>query len=271
MSGIPWKPSETKYVQRHYGKKTVKDIAEHLGRSVGSVYQHATKCGAASTYDKTEIAWRDKKIKQLHGKGWSASEMESIVGIGHRTINARITRMGLKPHGRNERYRKRVAKKTREQCNAAGVANLGELRSKEMKRVAQRLGWPDTLALRSVQILETLYQRGPMTRKQIAEAIGIKWVGSRKTFSTKRVPGQSYLAELQRAGLVVRLESAITHKGKGNHQDLYMVALEVEPCQEARARYQSKKSSEASTSTAELSQCKVNCGKRSSTRLVRKT
>lgn len=242
MPGTQWKPSETKYVQRNYGKKSAQQIADHLRRSVRSVYQHATKCGAAGTYDKSQIARRDKKIKQLHAKGWSASEMESLVGIGRRTINARINQMGLTPNGRNERYRKRVAQKTREQCMAAGVASLGELRAKEMKRVAHRLGWPDHLALRSVQILETLYQQGPMTRKQIAKAIGMRWVGSRKTFSTKRVPGHSYLAELQRAGLVVRLESAITHKGKGNHQDLYMVALEVEPCQEARTRYQSQKS-----------------------------
>lgn len=234
MSGVKWNAADSRYVETNYGKHTVNEIAKHLGRSASSVYQHAVKVGAAKKYCKDEIAKRDAKIRELHAKGWSAGEMESVVGINSRTINERIHKMGLVPNGRNQRYRNRVAETTKNQCNLAGVKNLGELRSKEMKRVAQRFGWPDNLALRSVQIIETLYQRGPMTRRQIAEAIGLRWNGSRKTFGNTRVPGHSYLAELQRAGLVVRLESAITHKGKGNHQDLYMVGLGVEPCQQAR-------------------------------------
>jgi len=258
MVGRRWTDTESEYVIKHYGRKKVDTIASYLSRSVSSVYQHARKIGVCETHDRAAAARRDCKIKQLHLKGWSSSEIEKAVDIGHRSIRERIHKMGMIPNGRNARYRKRVAKKTKEQCAAAGVKNLAELRSKEMKRVARNLGWPDYLSLRSVQILETLFQLGPMTRKQIAKAIGLKWVGVQHTFKNKRVPGHNYLAELQRAGLVVRLESAITHKGKGNHQDLYMVALEVEPCQKARTRYLSQKSKKQSTATQTPSRCNAN-------------
>lgn len=234
-------------MRKHYGSRTAGQIARHLGRSVGSVYQHANQIGVVKARDRDNESKEMETIRRLHAEGFNAAEIQAKTGVPSRTVNLRLNRMGLKPHGRHERYRKKAAKRAVAQCKAAGVKSLGELRSKEMKRVARGLGWPESLSLRAVQILETLYRCGPMTRKQIAEAIGMRWNGSRRTFSNSRVPGHSYLAELQRAGLVVRLESAITHKGKGNHQDLYLVALEVEPCQEARETYQSQVSSERST------------------------
>lgn len=236
MAGRFWTESEDGYLVASYGKKTAAAIGERIGRTRRAVYQRALKLGIVETRDDAAIAARDKKIWHLHSQGWNASEMVPVVGIDGRTINSRIHKLGLEPHGRGERYRKRVAETTRRQCAKLGVKSLAEVRSLRIREVARDLGWPEHLCLRSVQILEALYQIGPMTRKQIAVAIGVKWLGSRKTFSSNRAEGHSYLAELQRAGLVVRIESAITHKGKGNHQDLYMVGLEVEPCQKNRKR-----------------------------------
>jgi hypothetical protein len=234
-----WTRAETQYVIDHYASQTACEIASQLGRTDKAVYQHAFSLGLTDKRSADEIEKRDVEILRLHKLGWSAGEMESRVGINQRTIRSRINKMGHTPNGRNARYRRRVAANTRKQCQEAGVANLAELRVLEYKRVAKRYGWPDHLSIRSVQIVETLYRQGPMTRKQLAVAIGMHWIGSRKTFRG-RVPGGSYLAELQRAGLVVRLESAITHKGKGNHEDLYMVGLGVEPCRKTKSLSQSQ-------------------------------
>lgn len=258
MAGKPWTDEDDAFMLANYSSMTAAELAEKLGRTPSAVFQRATRCGLAKVRDGKEIARRDEKITQLHAKGWSASEMQETVGIQTRSINKRLTVLGLKPHGRSERYKRRVAKVTQKQCEAAGVHNLGELRALQMKRVARNLGWPDHLSLRSVQILETLYQRGPMTRRQIADAIGVQWRGSRRTFSTRRAPGGSYMAELQRAGLVIRLKKAIKGKGKGRSHDLYMVALEVEPCREKREHYQSQKSSDRLTQTQQPSPCRAS-------------
>jgi len=258
MAGKAWTDDEDEFLRSNYSQLTAKQIANQLGRTAGGVYQRCKSIGLSQERSTEIINDRDQEIRRLHQLGWSASEMESIVGITLRAINHRLNVLGLKPHGRSERYRKRVAEKTQAQCEAAGVRNLAELRSVNMKRVARSLGWPDHLRLRSVQILETLYQLGPMTRRQIADAIGVQWKGSRKAFATSRAEGGGYLAELQRAGLVIRLQKAVTAKGKGRSHDLYMVALEVEPCHETRKRYQSQKSSDQSSSTAARSQCKAS-------------
>jgi hypothetical protein len=166
-------------------------------------------------------------VRELHAKGWVASEIGREVGMHWRSVNKLINKLGIKPNGRNERYRKRVAATTRKQCEKAGVKNLGELRKARFREAVARIGW-EGLSLRGAQIAELLYQRGPMTRKQICEATGMPWKGSRKSLGNCRVPGGSYMAELQRAGVVVRLEAAVKGEGKGKSQDLYMIALGVE-------------------------------------------
>ncbi len=189
---------------------------------------------------KTDLALRQKRkaaIIRLHAKGWSDSEVADAIGIPRRAVGSYRERLNLPANGRNERYRKRVAENTKRQLKAAGVSSLAEIKALEVAKLAKALGWPEHLSLRSIQIAESLYQRGPMTRKQIANAIGIEWRGSRKTFSG-RMPGGSCLAELQRSGLVVRLQSAITHGGKGNHEDVYFLGLEIEPCQANRSKSQ---------------------------------
>lgn len=271
MTRRPWSDADLRYVAKHYRNKPVEEIAAKLNRSRGAVYQQAAKLGVITPIDRELQAKRERGIRRWHANGWSSREIGEKIGMHPRSVRDKMHALGLTPNGRNERYRKRVAATTRKQCKEAGVANLGELRSKEFKRLAKRLGWPDHLSLRAVQILETLYQQGPMTRRQIAKAIDVPWRGSRKSLGNPRVPGGSYLAELQRAGLVIRLESAITHKGSGNHQDLYLVALGVEPCQQTRKPFQSPASSSPSPTKAAPSPCKGNCDKPFSTRSTKKT
>lgn len=258
MPGVPFTPREDRTIIANWGKILASAIAKKLGRNVRSIYNHAYRLGVGVKHDKKAIAKRKAKMVALHAKGYSGQEIADGVGLTRRTVQQHLTRMGLSANGRNERYRKRVAKRTKQQCRDAGVKNLAEVKALEVRKLASALGWPDHLSLRALQIVELLYVRGPMTRKQIAAAIGMRWMGSRKTFSNSRVPGGSYMAELLQAGLLVRLQSAITHKGKGNHEDVYMVGLEIEPCQIARSKSQLKRLKTQLNEKPERSQCKEN-------------
>jgi hypothetical protein len=80
--------------------------------------------------------------------------------------------------------------------------------------------------------LNLLYEDGPHTREQIAKAIGLRWAGtpngrhpaSRHSLSGNG-PGGSYMATLQRMGLVIRLGRKIrTGRGKGQSVNAYAIA-----------------------------------------------
>lgn len=229
MPGRKWTKKDDELLRELYQSSTAKELAKRFKRSPSAVHQRARLLGAHEAIDRVAMAARDTKIRDLHSKGWTGSEIGKAVGMHTRSVNARINRLGLTPNGRNERYRKRVAKATRIQCKKAGVKNLGQLRSQRIQQFVAEIGWPG-LSIRAAQIAELLHQKGPMTRRQICEAAGIPWKGSRSSMKNKRVPGGCYMAELQRAGVVVRLRAAITGRGKGNRQDLYMIGLEVEKC-----------------------------------------
>jgi DNA-binding CsgD family transcriptional regulator len=247
MSGRKWTEREDQLLRDWYGKRTAQEIGDQLGRSLSSVHQHARLLGLHTRRDAKVIAMRRKRVRSLHGKGWSDSEVAQEIGISRRTVGAIRQHLGLPANGRNERYRKRVAAKTREQLDAAGLSTLGELRSKSMAAFVESLGWPAGLSLREAQILESLHKIGPMTQKQIAAAIGKEWRGPQRTFKSRHVPGQSYLAHLQRMGLVTRLPQAVPGKGKGRSCDLYMLALGVEPCPQTTTNSQSSNQKMPST------------------------
>jgi len=229
MPKRPWTDREDKILRRDYGRRLVKNLAADLARSCSSVYQRASRLGLQERQDKTEIQKRKVRLRKLIEQGLSDSEVASRLRMDRRALTEMRCRMGIPANGRSERYRRRVAEITRRQCRAAGLGSLAEIRKRRYEQFSESLGWPG-VSVRAAQIAEALYNLGPMTRRQICVAVGMPWRGSRKSLSTNRVPGGSYMAELQRAGIVVRLESAITHRGKGNHEDLYMIGLGVEPC-----------------------------------------
>jgi Putative ATPase subunit of terminase (gpP-like) len=228
----PWSTRDDKRLRRLYGRTPAAKIAKLMGRTISSVYQRANKIKLSNPLDFDAIRHRKDQAKKLYANGWSDAEVAAAVGISRRTMTDSRNRMGIPANGKNHpRFRARVAATTARQCAAAGVRNLGELRSKRFREFVASTGWGN-VSIRSAQIAEALYRLGPMTRRQICAAIGMQWRGSRKTFSTSRVPGGSYMAELQRAGYVVRLDAAVSKKGKGRCQDLYMIGLDVEPCKQ---------------------------------------
>lgn len=222
-----WKAREDDVLRANYGAKTASQIASMLGRTRGAVYQRARVLGLATRLDKDAIATRKITGAQLLAEGLCDSEIAAILGCKRRGFSKMRALMGLPASGRNQRYRKKVSERTKRQCQEGGFKNLAEVRAKRFGEAAVKLGWPG-VSLRAAQIASVLNTCGPMTRKQIVKAIGMKWMGSRKSLSNSRVPGGSYMAELVRAGYVVRLQNAITHSGKGYHEDVYMTAIGVD-------------------------------------------
>lgn len=79
--------------------------------------------------------------------------------------------------------------------------------------------------------VRTLWERGPMTRLELAEAIGMAWKGSRKSLAGNG-PGGSYLPTLMRRGLVVSLgrivQTGPKGKRKGRNVHLYSLPLTIQ-------------------------------------------
>jgi transcriptional regulator len=224
-----WTDREDAYMRENYRKQPAAKTAKRLNRSLRSIYQRANTLGLNEQRDQKALAKRKARIKTLHAKGWSDSEIAADIETDRRNVTRLRNTMGIPANGRNARYRKKVVARTKQQLKKAGAKSLADIKRREVQKLANKLGWPDHLSLRSIQIVETLYRHGPMTRRQIAATVGLPWKG-RKTMGNKNVPGQSYMAELQRAGLVIHLPRAISRRGKGNNEGIYMVALEVEPC-----------------------------------------
>ncbi len=233
MPGRLWTHKEESTLVRLYKTMPAWQIAKQLDRSTQAVHLRADLLGLTAKRDCKEIQKRREIIKKYHSQGWSQSEIAAKAGVSRRTVGQILQKLGLQTNGRNERYRKRVARNTIKQCQRAGVSSLGELRALRLKQFSAKVGWPGVSA-RAAQIANALYAMGPMTRKQIAEAIGVRWKGSRKTLGNNRVPGHSYMAELERAGYVVRLTKAKKNSGKGFNENIYFIALEAEPCRTSK-------------------------------------
>lgn len=228
-----WTERELDFVRRDYGRVPVAEIAVALRRTVGSVYQQADRL-RLTKHPKVDWTRLDCELRRLHALGRSdaeiATELRRIAGreLDRRTVGGRRVQLGLSHNASSDHRRRRVAEKTKAQCALAGVATLADIRVQSWQDAAARCGWPRDLRPRAVQILNTLYQRGPMTRRQIAEAIGLPWNGSRKSLTSRDTEG-IYLWHLVRRGLVVRLPRLVKGTGKGRSTHLYTLALGVAP------------------------------------------
>lgn len=211
------------YVRRHYRRQPVAAIAAELRRSVKAIRVLASRLGVARrsggrAADPAMLA----RIRRRHSHGWADPEIAAELGISREWVGELRRRLGLPTNANNSRCRARVAAKTREQCRAAGVRNLGQLRALVHRQRAEAAGWPADLRPRAVEILDLLYNHGPKTRRQIADALGMPWKGSRDSLVSNDPEG-SYLAHLIARGLVVCLPRALPMPGRGKNVSIYMI------------------------------------------------
>jgi hypothetical protein len=208
----------------------VRAVAEELGRTLTSIYQLRDRlglCKKANRYGPEFEAF----IREKHALGWSDAEIAAAHGNGceRHTVGAWRKRLGLAVNTLSEHRRRKVAAKTREQLKRAGLPSIGYLRVKAFRDRARVAGWPEDLRPRAVQILNALWEHGPLTRRQLADIIGMPWKGTRKSLCSNDPEG-SYLAHLINRGLVISLHRAhkITGKGRGRSVNLYSLPLWIE-------------------------------------------
>ncbi len=227
MSGRRWTPEEDTRIAAWYRKVPVRDLAASLDRSERAVYMRAIQLGVSgSRVDRT--AARDRQLRALHAKGWSDPEIAEQLGADRSTIGQWRRALGLPSNAHNARHRAKTAAATRRQCRRMGVKNMAECRQRVWADAIRATGWPEDLRIRHVQILDALYRLGPMTRRELAEAIGMPWQGTRRSLKSSDPEG-SYLAHLMKRGLVVNLGRIRRAKGRGRGVCVYSVPLHVQP------------------------------------------
>jgi hypothetical protein len=164
---------------RDYRRLPVPVLAGRLGRSVVSLYQKARVLGLMTPGRSRTDPRLDAKVKRFSGRGLSDAEVAKEIGCERHAVSDARKRLGLPAQTYSEHRREMVRRKTREQCRAAGVRNLAEVRVLAWRRRAAGSGWPADLQPRAIQILDALSARGPMTRREVAAAIagefGLSW------------------------------------------------------------------------------------------------
>jgi hypothetical protein len=221
LSGRLWTAAEIARAVELKGQRTARQIAGELGRGYTSVHQLFARLGLTKRRP-TRGPERERYIRARHAEQWSDKEIADGWTAAHpgdpldrRYAHELRNRYGLATWGmQSERCRQRVAARTKEQLRRAGLPSLAALRVKAFVDWAASMGWPGITRPRLVQILNLLYERGPHSRKQIAEALGLrvqfngKNPNSRK-WCTGNGPGGTYTATLMRMGLVVRLPGRV--------------------------------------------------------------
>jgi hypothetical protein len=228
VSGRPWSPAETALARRLYlAGARVDEIARRLDRSPTSIYRRACSLGLRRRR-RTEVdAAFLETVRRLAALGRTDPEIAAELGCDRHTVSGRRKRMGLASNAYGARHRAKIAASAREQCRRWGVANLGAIRSRVFRLRAQQAGWPGDLRPRAVQILDALADRGPLTRRELAKAIGVPWNGTSASLRS-RDPGGSYLAYLIARGLVVSLGRVARGVGRGGSSQLYSLSLAAE-------------------------------------------
>lgn len=216
-----------------YGDIPARSLAKHMRRSVGFVYRRAAALGLSESRPNHGPEF-DGFIRAKHELGWSDSEIADAwsdrIGrpVDRHTVSEHRRKFGLPSNALSEHRRQLVRQKTEEQLREAGVETLAELRAKVFRERARAAGWPEDLRPRAVQILNALWDKGPRTRRQLADDLGMPWKGSRKSLVSNDPEG-SYLAHLVNRGLVVRLKRAkpVTGQGRGKSVDVYSLPLNI--------------------------------------------
>lgn len=212
------------FITANYATMTAQEIAADRGVKVSTVYRVAREQGLKKAVPMPKH-FRDF-IKGQHAAGLNDSEIARAWNAveDRKTERRYVTEvrklLGLEVIGYNERSVERTKAATAKQLDEAGLSSLAELRSERHRQFAKERGWPDLMPARCVQILDAIYEYGPQTRYELADRIGMRQKGSKKTL-VGTVPGGSYLAYLQRLGLVVRMNKAVNGGPKGDRVSLY--------------------------------------------------
>ena len=217
----PWTEQEIATLRRDYRRLTTTQVAQNLGRERKQVFNKAFALGLC-VIQKIRHPELAKLVVRRHAQGWSDSEVAAEFGCERHTVGNVRHKLGLPSNAVSQHRRDRVRAATLKQCAAAGVSTLGALRSKIYAGRSVKAGWPAGLRPRAVEILDLLWAKGPHTRREIADALGIPWNGSHKSLISNDPEG-SYLAHLAAVGLVQCLGrlNRVVGQGTGKSTSVY--------------------------------------------------
>jgi hypothetical protein len=221
-----WTEEERQYVRDHPAD-SARTIAAVLNRSVQSIRCARNWIGCPTRKKVVYGPELDRFVVEKHGLGWSDAEIAVAWGCERHLVGERRKRLSLPSNALSDHFRERVRMKTREQLDRMGLPTLAALRCHVFRQRARAAGWPEDLRPRAVQILNLLWENGPMTRRQIADATGMPWKGSRKSLVSNDPEG-SYLAHLLNRGPVITLGRIVKGIGRGHSTQLYSLPLSIE-------------------------------------------
>lgn len=252
-----WTADEEAYLREHYGHSPSAEIAKHLNRNVGKVYNKALKLGLMKPRNCATDEQIIAAVRELHPKGYVDQEIAEVVakrisceGVDRHRVGRLRQSLGLPVNKTSPRQRAKVAVATRKQLDNAGLESMAELRRARWDDWKRNLGWPDSLTVRAVQSLEMFYRHGPLTRVQLCQLLGVS--SKKRTAPISNAPGGTVLAELTRAGLISSCVKAVPLRGqaKGGKTkvvNLYFLNPGVEPNHEQRQRSTAPSRSESTT------------------------
>jgi len=228
MSGRPWTPSEDALMREQYGRTILHGLRRLLGRSARAVYQRAVFLNLHERRRLVSDSDRET-IRRMHAEGCVDAQIAAELGWSRECVGVHRRKMGLPSHIWGESHRRKLAEATARQLQRAGLNSTSEIRREAFRAYARESGWPEGLRPRAVQILNLLASVGvPLSRRQIAEGIGLPWRGSRQSLKSGGKRG-TYLADLCASGLVQLLPQAgrVTGRGKGRSCHLYCLSGEA--------------------------------------------
>lgn len=233
VSGKAWTRDELGTLRELYPTSTARELSARLGRTAKAIHEAAKLYGLTKRMRTAIDARFLDRLRSLNADGHCDTAIADALGCERHTAAKWRAALGLPSHARGERYVTKVREKTAAQLDAAGLPSLAMVRVKAFREFAASRGWPVDLPPRAVMILDAFSMYGPMTRKQIAAAIGMEWHGSRASLKSG-TPRGSYLAELVALGLVVDLGRIVKGTGKGHSVHLYALALAAIPEERSR-------------------------------------
>lgn len=232
-----WTDAEKNHLQQWYGKKLCAEIAAEMGRTMRQVFNMANRLGLAKSRRSNEERFGAKFkafIREKHAAGWSDADISQAWGCERHTVGEHRVRLGLPDNSHSARVIAKISDGVKRQARRHGVASIGELRGKVLLERAEAYGWPQGLRWRATQIMNLLWERGPLSRIQIAAALGMCKGGgpnqsmrirlNRAFYCNEPNGGGSYLANLIRRRLIVSLSKKLTQRGSGKSLTLYMIA-----------------------------------------------
>lgn len=168
-----WTPAMDARLRELYPAATAAAVARAVGRSEKAVHQRA-KLLRLVKHPHWPAAVVDR-VRALNARGLCdravAERMPDVFAAGDAgrdAVKHIRQRHGLPFHPDADAKRRAVEN----QRKTLGIRRGGDLRALGHARYARANGWPADLPVRAVQVLNVLCERGPMTARGLAEAVG---------------------------------------------------------------------------------------------------